>query len=160
MPPKRSAKNKPSGQSTLAFHGAQARVTKPNIERDAKSRFFETNANLTKPTKRTESPAPAPEDEVEAAANDDVVLPPTTVETAIAEQAEQVTQEVSRSPEEESALKIKDSQIKKYWREKEKERLAPRVHQEELGVNEKILREWDTSAQYGVSRPQFAARYF
>ena len=28
--------------------------------------------------------------------------------------------------------------------------MAPRVHQQALGLHEKVLREWDTSGQYGV----------
>ena len=53
--------------------------------------------------------------------------------------------------EEEQARKITDTQIKQYWRKKEQERLAPRVHQQDLTVYEKVLREWDMSGQYGVS---------
>lgn len=53
--------------------------------------------------------------------------------------------------EEEQARKITDTQIKKYWRQKEQQRLAPRVHQEDLTVYEMVLREWDMSGQYGVS---------
>lgn len=53
--------------------------------------------------------------------------------------------------EEEQARKVTDTQIKKYWRQKEQERLAPRVHQEDLTVYEKVLREWDMSSRYGVS---------
>ncbi|KAK5165213.1 uncharacterized protein LTR77_009311 [Saxophila tyrrhenica] len=51
--------------------------------------------------------------------------------------------------EEEKARKTTDTQIKKYWRTKEQERLAPRVHQEDLTLYEKVLREWDMSGQYG-----------
>lgn len=53
--------------------------------------------------------------------------------------------------EEAQARKVKDTEIKRYWRNKESERKAPRVHQEGLSVHEKILREWDMSGQYGVS---------
>lgn len=53
--------------------------------------------------------------------------------------------------EEAQARKITESQIKKFWREKESERLVPRVHQEDLSVREKVLREWDVSGEYGVS---------
>lgn len=53
--------------------------------------------------------------------------------------------------EEAQARKISDAQIKKYWRAKEQERLAPRVHQEDLTLYEKVLREWDMSGQFGVS---------
>lgn len=49
------------------------------------------------------------------------------------------------------ARKVTDSQIKRYWKEKESERLAGRVHQEELSVEEKVLRLFDMSSQYGVS---------
>lgn len=53
--------------------------------------------------------------------------------------------------EEQEARKVSDTQIKKYWRQKEQERMAPRVHQEDLGVYEKVLREWDMSYKFGVS---------
>ncbi|KAK0110592.1 hypothetical protein ONS96_002195 [Cadophora gregata f. sp. sojae] len=47
------------------------------------------------------------------------------------------------------AEKVTDAQVKKYWREREGERRTKRVHQEELGVEEKILRLFDMSSQYG-----------
>merc|ERR1711977_699266 len=47
------------------------------------------------------------------------------------------------------AEKVSDAQIKKYWREREGERRTKRVHQEELGVEEKILRLFDMSSQFG-----------
>lgn len=53
--------------------------------------------------------------------------------------------------EEMQARKVSDAQVNKYWRSKEQERRAPRVHQQGLSINEKILREWDMSGQYGVS---------
>jgi DNA polymerase delta subunit 4 len=53
--------------------------------------------------------------------------------------------------EESRARKVSESQIKKYWRAKEAQRLAPRVHQEGLEVREKVLREWDMSGEFGVS---------
>ena len=51
---------------------------------------------------------------------------------------------------EERARKIPETQIRKYWKSKEDERIAPRVHQTGLSVNEKILRHFDLSSQYGV----------
>ena len=53
--------------------------------------------------------------------------------------------------EEAQARKISEAQIKRYWRQKEQQRMVPRVHQEDLSLHEKILREWDMSNQYGVS---------
>ena len=54
------------------------------------------------------------------------------------------------SDEEKRARKITETQIKKFWREKESDRLVPRVHQEDLGVHERVLRLWDVSGEYGV----------
>jgi DNA polymerase delta subunit 4 len=59
------------------------------------------------------------------------------------------TQELSE--EETRARNMTDAQIKTYWRNKEAERKAPRVHQQALDVTEKMLREFDMSNQYGVS---------
>ena len=56
-----------------------------------------------------------------------------------------------RSEAEEKGGKVSDAQVKRYWKSKEDERIAPRVHQQGLGVNEKILRHFDLSSQYGVS---------
>jgi DNA polymerase delta subunit 4 len=53
--------------------------------------------------------------------------------------------------EETRARKITETQIKKFWREKENDRLVPRVHQQDLGVHERVLRLWDVSGEYGVS---------
>lgn len=52
--------------------------------------------------------------------------------------------------EEKRARKITETQIKKFWREKESARLVPRVHQADLGVHERVLRLWDVSGEYGV----------
>ncbi|KAK6078826.1 DNA polymerase delta [Seiridium cupressi] len=62
----------------------------------------------------------------------------------------------SEEPEEKSAAelraaKISDRQITGYWNKLEKERVAKRVHQEDLTLSEKVLRYFDVSSQYGVS---------
>lgn len=54
-----------------------------------------------------------------------------------------------RSEAEEKGGKVSEAQVKRYWKGKEEERIAPRVHQQGLGVNEKILRHFDLSSQYG-----------
>jgi DNA polymerase delta subunit 4 len=81
----------------------------------------------------------------------------TSSEAAVAQQAAvelaRVKKEEERTPEEVKAAKVTDAQIKRYWRERENERRTPRVHQESLSVEEKILRLWDMSSQYGVSLP-------
>lgn len=54
------------------------------------------------------------------------------------------------TPEEEKAKKVTDAQIKRFWKERENERISRRVHQEDLSVEEKVLRFWDMSSQFGV----------
>src|SRR4051812_4720058 len=75
-----------------------------------------------------------------------------TSEAAILDQAavELSRVKTNQSPEEAKAEKVTDAQIKKYWKEREKERRTPRVHQEGLTVEEKVLRLFDMSSQFGV----------
>ncbi|TEY73410.1 hypothetical protein BOTCAL_0078g00030 [Botryotinia calthae] len=47
------------------------------------------------------------------------------------------------------ASQITDAKIRKYWKAREDLRLAPRVHQKDLEISEKILREWDCMSQFG-----------
>lgn len=49
------------------------------------------------------------------------------------------------------AESLSDAAITRYWRNLESERMAKRVHQEDLSVGEKLLRYFDVSSQYGVS---------
>ncbi|KAH7130499.1 DNA polymerase-like protein delta subunit 4 [Dendryphion nanum] len=141
MPPKRrSAGATPkSHQSTLAFHGASNKVTKAGVKaQDPKKKNIDSK--VTKP----EVVAISPPEELEA--EDE----PSTAEATVVEQIEKVvSQPTVRTPEDEAARLITDAQIKRYWMGKEKERKAPRVHQKDLGMHEKILREFDMSAQYG-----------
>ncbi|GAO16238.1 uncharacterized protein UV8b_08250 [Ustilaginoidea virens] len=55
----------------------------------------------------------------------------------------------AKSAAEAAAEKVTDSQIRKYWKGIERIRKAPRVHQAELSVDEKVLRYFDVSSQYG-----------
>ena len=55
-----------------------------------------------------------------------------------------------RDVKEVAATKVSDAQIKKYWKRKENDRIAARVHQRGLSMHEKVLREFDLSSQFGV----------
>ena len=55
-----------------------------------------------------------------------------------------------RDVKEVEATKVSEAQIKKYWKRKEDDRIAARVHQRGLSVHEKVLREFDLSSQFGV----------
>lgn len=138
MPPKRRAPGTTpsSQQSTLAFHGTSNKVSKAGARaQNAKQNLIEKS--VTKDVKPEVVDVSTPE-EVE----------PSTVGAPIVETA--VVAQAISTPEEDAARKISDAHIRKYWTAKEKTRKAPRVHQKELGLYEKVLREFDMSGQYGV----------
>ncbi|KAF1362788.1 hypothetical protein EJ07DRAFT_174329 [Lizonia empirigonia] len=141
MPPKRqvSGPTAKSQQSTLAFHGGANKVTKAGVRaQDAKKDILSKSA-----TKAIE-PEVIDLQTVEEAE-------PTAVEADIIDQTEKevAAQKAESNPEDEAARRITDAAIKKYWAAKEKQRLAPRVHQDDLSLHEKVLREFDMSGQYG-----------
>ncbi|PSN62170.1 hypothetical protein BS50DRAFT_578025 [Corynespora cassiicola Philippines] len=144
MPPKRrsAASGAPkSNQSTLAFHGTSNKVTKPGT----RAQSAKKNALSEKPNKEIEKAV------IDLVSGDD--SQPTSAEVAILDQTakEAVAQQTQSTPEEDEARRITAARIKKYWTAKEKERKAPRMHQKDLSVHEKILREFDMSGQYGPS---------
>ncbi|KAF2143743.1 uncharacterized protein K452DRAFT_357368 [Aplosporella prunicola CBS 121167] len=141
MPPKRPAPGSQAGksqQSTLAFHGAANKVTKPRSTPAGKGNKSKQDPILSEPVTQTNL-------KVEA---DPELSEPTTSELAITQQAQK---EAAKEPtkEEQEASRVTIAQIKKYWKAKEALRKAPRVHQEDLTLQEKVLREFDTSGQYG-----------
>jgi len=96
---------------------------------------------LSKSTAKSVEPAVIDVDAIEE-------VKPTTVEADIINQVEEDVATES-TPEEEVAKRITDVAIKEYWASKERQRLAPRAHQQDLSVYEKVLREFDVSGQYG-----------
>ncbi|KJZ80250.1 hypothetical protein HIM_00100 [Hirsutella minnesotensis 3608] len=123
------------GQSTISFSG---RVTK-SIPSDAKKAVLApSGAKIAEPAK-----ASLPTEEAETI---EVEEPEVTEEP----EPEELQEEAPQRPEAEiRAEKISDAQIKKYWKSVESQRKAPRVHQEDLDVSEKVLRYFDVSSQYG-----------
>lgn len=146
MPPKRrtSGPATKSQQSTLAFHGASNKVTKAGTRtQDTKKSLLSDVA-----TKKETKPEVI-----------EIIEEPTTIEAAIIDQTKEEVeaQQAESTPEEDEARQTSDAAIKKYWAAKEKQRMAPRVHQQDLSLHEKILREFDMSAQYGVGCPHMSA---
>jgi DNA polymerase delta subunit 4 len=135
--PTTASKSKSKSQSTIAFHGKSNKVTKPST--GLTSNKTKKDPGLLDSISQTDLSAEADPDLKE----------PTTAEVSIAEQAEAEAQ-APVTPEEEEASQVKEAQIKKYWREKENLRKAPRVHQEGLSLHEKVCREFDTNGRYGV----------
>ena len=182
MPPKRRSITPRASttrqQSQLSFHGKQNKVTKPASAQQAKN--SKKDSALLEDVIRTDIKAEAQPDLDEPTTADKAIQQQAEQEAETLDPApdpiEADGDQVKREnilggraqpsdvgavggkgagwvgDEEEQARKMPESQIKQYWRAKERERLAPRVHQEDLSVHEKVLREWDMSGQYGVSR--------
>lgn len=99
---------------------------------------------------------PAAKDEVRKEEEEEAVNvaaeEPDVVELEQEEEVEEIVEQVPEKSEAElKAEKITDTQIKSYWKGIEKQRKAPRVHQQDLDLGEKVLRYFDVSSQYGVS---------
>ncbi|KAL9088946.1 MAG: hypothetical protein Q9165_006003 [Trypethelium subeluteriae] len=162
MAPKRRTSSGPvskSSQSTLSFNNKN-RITKPTTAastKDLRSSKPKTDPalldSLVSEEDQKASPTTAATDATSHISAQDVETSPTTAEAAILQQAEQekarVVEAAEMTPEEERARKVSDAKIKAYWREKERQSLAPRVHQEGLSMEEKVLRLWDMSGEYG-----------
>ncbi|GAB1743937.1 hypothetical protein NU219Hw_g982t1 [Hortaea werneckii] len=168
----RTSSRQSSQQSTLSFHGKNNRVTKPSTPQEIKAEKKDP-ALLKSVVRADEKTEPSPDqDETTADAIEHEAQQPKEPE-ALADPLKQSdeptkTEDVlgGRAPqsdsgalggkgsgwvsdEEQQARKVSETQIKRYWRAKEQERLAPRLHQEDMSVYERILREWDMSGQYG-----------
>lgn len=127
------------GQSTLTFHN---KVTK-NVTSDVKKAIVSPPiSKVEPPTVEDEVEVVDPEDEQEQSEEEPVEEPEAEPEVP------------QKSEAELKAEKITESQIEKYWKSIEKERIAPRIHQQGISTHEKILRYFDVSSQYGVSSPK------
>lgn len=119
------------GQSTISFAN---KVTK-SIPKDTKKSILASRPAVANVE---------PDEEVE-----DVVVVEPELESAAEEEERPAVPE--KSDAEIQAEKITDAKINQYWKVIEKQRIAPRVHQQDLNYSEKILRYFDVSSQYGVS---------
>ncbi|KAI9894585.1 MAG: hypothetical protein M1814_001939 [Vezdaea aestivalis] len=118
-------------QSTISF-GGPSKVVKP-----VESTKITKDGKASNPIINTKSlPLTDSEPEVSPA----VIISEVPVETR---------GQAPKSKEELAARKITDGRIKKYWASIEAERKAKRVHQDKLTINERILRHFDISSQYG-----------
>ncbi|PTB66431.1 hypothetical protein BBK36DRAFT_162470 [Trichoderma citrinoviride] len=128
-----SARGRPGpvkGQSTISFSGKVTKAVPKDLKKAASD---STIARTTIP----ERPASKGE--------------PDVIEEPEEEEAEPVVEQQipDKSEAELRAEKITDAQVKSYWRAIEKQRKAPRVHQGDLDLAEKVLRYFDVSSQYG-----------
>ncbi|KZF19419.1 putative DNA polymerase delta subunit 4 [Xylona heveae TC161] len=133
-------------QATLNFGSSHSRVTKPTVARTGKEALKEKDVT-TKKDPALVLQGVNDDNDVQAIASPDLAEP-TTAEVAIIDQTEAEVAK-PKTKEEQAAEKVSDAQLKRYWKAREDERKAPRVHQEGLSMNEKILRHFDLSSQYG-----------
>ncbi|KAI7161781.1 hypothetical protein KC349_g2549 [Hortaea werneckii] len=167
----RTSSRQSSQQSTLSFHGKNNRVTKPSTSQEIKAEkkdpallesVVRADEKADPLPDQDETPQDAIEHEAQPTQTDALDDPlkqssePTKAEDVLGGRAPQSDSGALGgkgagwvSDEEQQARKVSETQIKRYWRAKEQERLAPRLHQEDMSVYERILREWDMSGQYG-----------
>ncbi|TQN74623.1 DNA polymerase delta subunit 4 [Colletotrichum shisoi] len=122
------------GQSTISF---SHRVSKP-VPKDQKKATLASavgRADIGKPVQKAEEET----DEIHL----DKLATPDIEEVEGEEDVPEKSKSVVR------AEKINDAQINKYWKSVEAQRIAPRVHQGDVSLAEKVLRYFDVSSQYG-----------
>ena len=149
MPPSRRIASGPTaatrsqakpGQQKLTFNN-KSKVTKPGAKGPIGKEALSPASKkvLSESVKNEELPTPAP-----------TSLPSSEVD--VVEKVESESENIVEppNPDDEKALKINKSQLDQYWKKKTEARKAPRVHQEMLSTEEKILREFDMDSRFGV----------
>ncbi|GIK05662.1 hypothetical protein Aspvir_009775 [Aspergillus viridinutans] len=131
-----------SGQSTLSF-GGKSRVTKPSATSTRSQKTKDLEPISAAVTSTEEVPDP---DQVPVAPSEP--SQPHVAELAVRQQAREEIQQ-PLCEEDQKAIKITEQELRRYWKKEEQTRKAPRVHQEDLSLHEKILRHFDLSSQYG-----------
>ncbi|KAJ5239099.1 hypothetical protein N7468_003718 [Penicillium chermesinum] len=139
MPPRR--RGAAPAQSTLSF-GSQSRVTKPATGPTSLSKTKNLESSIARSDKSA-SGTPEPQQILASAPS-----APHVAELAVRQQAAAEHQE-PLSAEDKKALDLSLKDIQRYWKDVEKGRKALRVHQQDLSLEEKILRNFDLSSQYG-----------
>ncbi|KAJ5356941.1 hypothetical protein N7517_011550 [Penicillium concentricum] len=136
--PRRAANTR--SQSTLSF-GAQGRVTKPVTAPSHKAKALDS-------TPLSDNSAPATPEPQQLPVTPNEPSKPHVAELAVRQQAA-VEHKTPPSEEDKRALKLNKQDIWRYWRAQEQSRKTPSAHQQGMDVEEKILRHFDLSSQYG-----------
>lgn len=156
MPPA-AKRRRTSGPASAAQQGTlNFRSSKASAAAGASPYFKPTKPTSTPPTKPEVVSITQDEEKVsQQAPAIDIDDPSARIFQKAEAHDDEVDEEAQEEVEEEKklekkALALPESKLKAYWAAKEKERKAPRVHQKELTIREKMLREWDMSSRYGV----------
>lgn len=142
MPPRKVSGGR---QATLSFNH---RVTKASVpKQSAKEAVLLKKVDSEVKSDKAEKIEKAIEKEIEQ------VKIEAAKEEEKAEEVEEITAPapapVIRSPFEIEADVISDAQIRQYWRSIEAQSRSRPVHQEGMGLGEKVLRHFDVSSQFG-----------
>lgn len=148
MPPTR--RSRPSagpiakgGQKSLSF--AHSKVTKPaSSVKSSQEKEKDQSISITASTPSSTPLAPA-------STSTSIDVGHVTSTASIAQQAAAESAREEPTPEEREARAVSDEQVRRYWKDREAERRTRRVHQEGVSVEERVLRLFDMSSQYGVS---------
>ncbi|KAJ5924548.1 hypothetical protein N7466_008735 [Penicillium verhagenii] len=137
MPPRRRAAAK--AQSAISF-GTQSRVTKPATTPVTQNKGKNLDATTLLKTEKAASVTPEPQHDVATEPSK-----PRITELAVRQPAQP---KHIQTEEEKRALKLSLKDIQKHWRE-QSGRNSIRVHHEDVKLEEKVLRNFDLSSQYG-----------
>lgn len=135
-------------QSTLSFTN---RVSKAGaVKATAKDKGAELDSPIATPppSKKAKLEEPATVEEAVEYTVEEQAVDQSQVEEA--EEKPELEAAHTKTTAEVRAERITDAQIRKYWKSVEDARIAKRVHQEDLGTGEKVLRYFDISSQYGA----------
>ena len=150
MPPRKVSGGR---QATLSFNH---RVTKAVPKQSAKEAVL-LSKKVDSKEKEAEKIETVIEKEAEKAKKvekkaEKTEEPETVDDEPLVEEAQQLqAPKAIRAPLEIEADSIPDSQIHRYWRSIEAQSLSRPVHQDGMGLGEKVLRHFDVSSQFGVS---------
>ncbi|KAL4780981.1 DNA polymerase delta, subunit 4-domain-containing protein [Aspergillus varians] len=128
---------------------ASARSNQPVLSFGAKSRVTKLSAAPSPTSEKTKALEPLVSDVSEKDKLEDVEpAQPHVAELAVRSQAKAEIQQ-PLSEEDKKAAEITQKQLQEYWNKEEAKSRGPRVHQEGISLDEKILRHFDLSSQYG-----------
>ncbi|KAG6072600.1 hypothetical protein E4U16_005246 [Claviceps sp. LM84 group G4] len=131
------------GQSTISFTN---KVTKP-VAKNVKSVVATPKTTTVDIPERTKPIEEKTKEDVNKKDEDGAEHEHEEESQQQAPQLETAPPKISET--ETRAGKLTDAHINKYWKSIERQRKASRVHQQGISVNEKVLRYFDVSSEYG-----------
>ncbi|KAL5341184.1 DNA polymerase delta, subunit 4-domain-containing protein [Aspergillus crustosus] len=135
--------------------GASTRPNQPVLSFGSKSRVTKPSAAPSTPADKAKSLEPLTVDLIENDSSTSIPSPtvtepsqPHVAELAVRSQAKAETQQ-PLSEIDKKAIKVTKKQLQEYWTKEESKSRGPKVHHDNLTLDEQILRHFDLSSQYG-----------